>query len=295
MLSICIAGCQAKPKPFPSVDIVYERSDENQPAIGFINADGTDAEMWSTPSELLQPFWLQDRIYGLDWRSATTGRFMGQLFSWDDGSNLKVCPGTEWELLTHVGASAITTTVVVNDRYAAIVQADPLRCKFLKTLVSVPDTTRRLLGGELSPDGKKLAYSLVSNMNMSEAEYDYAVMILDLDTGTVVRLDQGINPTWSPDGKQLAYVKPDGLALTSLVGDRRRKLVDAIWGDTYTTFAELGPVPRWSPDGKSLVYHRCVRPQCGLTSSYDIYKLDLASGQQTLLTTGGMFPFWRMP
>lgn len=60
--------------------------------------------------------------------------------------------------------------------------------------------------GKISPDGKKLA--------ISEGVPQNDITVLDLNTGTKTRLTFGgathLMPAWSPDGKNVVYVKQTG-------------------------------------------------------------------------------------
>ena len=55
----------------------------------------------------------------------------------------------------------------------------------------------------------------------------------------------------------------------------------------------------WSPDGREIVYHHCVDDQgCGVVGdpknlyTMGIYRLNLDTGEERLVTTGGVLPYW---
>jgi dipeptidyl aminopeptidase/acylaminoacyl peptidase len=89
-----------------------------------------------------------------------------------------------------------------------------------------------------------------------------------------------LNPTWSPDGRYLAYeVKPKTSAAYEIdVYDMIMREVKHITTGTPQDKANYSPV--WSPDGKSIVY---TQEQAKGTDS-NIFIADAATGQSTLLT-----------
>src|SRR5262249_31328818 len=60
-------------------------------------------------------------------------------------------------------------------------------------------------------------------------------------------------PTWSPDGRQIAFVKrgrPTGIYLTSPLGGPEQRIAD---------FDPADGSPAWSPDGRDLVVAKAYR------------------------------------
>jgi Tol biopolymer transport system component len=111
-----------------------------------------------------------------------------------------------------------------------------------------PVRSRLIQQPELSPDGKHLAFSALTRL-----------YLLDLPEGKPRPLSAGdareFQPSWSPDGKWLAYVSwsPDGGHLWKRPADgqgepRRLTRVAAFYRD-----------PCWTPDGSRLVALRAPR------------------------------------
>ena len=107
---------------------------------------------------------------------------------------------------------------------------------------------------------------------------------------SVTRIEK---PSFSPDGKWIAYTSNDGIYLIRPNGSENQRIIE----HTIVNFFEWPPTVSWSPDGKWIVYHRCL-----LLNNYDcrnnvedsnIYKYDLETGRETLLVEGGLNPYWR--
>jgi serine/threonine protein kinase/Tol biopolymer transport system component len=95
---------------------------------------------------------------------------------------------------------------------------------------------------ELSPDGKSLAATRLDPKTLLKS-----LWVTDLVRGASSRLTQEAEdvefPSWSPDGKQIAYDSERRIYRKDAAGSGQRELLvpDAI-------------MPHWSPDGKDLVY-----------------------------------------
>ena len=96
-----------------------------------------------------------------------------------------------------------------------------------------------------SPDGRRIAYYV-------EASHG-AIWVADLASAAQVKLfDSGLTRTlldWSPDGKEIAFVRGAGNELGIDALEVKSGTVRRVLG------SELGPgEPRWAPDGKKLLF-----------------------------------------
>jgi len=72
---------------------------------------------------------------------------------------------------------------------------------------------------------------------------------INVDGSDLQRITNGIDPVWSPDGEQIAFVRwedPRGVWVVNADGSNAHRVFD--WSETR--------YPSWSPDGQSIVFSR---------------------------------------
>jgi len=108
-------------------------------------------------------------------------------------------------------------------------------------------------GGQLSPDGKRVAYTISDVDAEKEKEYS-AIWLMNLASGETHQFTGGTavdaQPRWSPDGKQIAFLstrseKPQ-IYLIPVDGGEARAVTSLKQG--------VGGAPAWSPDGKQIAF-----------------------------------------
>ncbi|HXB20423.1 MAG TPA: S9 family peptidase [Candidatus Solibacter sp.] len=111
---------------------------------------------------------------------------------------------------------------------------------------------------QLSPDGARLAYTIVSN---GETGRPYSQLwLMNVADGKSFRLggenDRGGNPTWSPDSKWIAYSgrsgAKGGLWVARADGSNARFLHEL--EGTNSPLPSTGKSVAWSPDSKQLAF-----------------------------------------
>jgi Tol biopolymer transport system component len=117
---------------------------------------------------------------------------------------------------------------------------------------------------DVSPDGKQLAYQSVRNLSQGDKLFDCA--ILTKPTGARAQPSQlaapGFLPTWSPDGKQLAFMRGTGptynLWTVRATGGVEKQLTTDGLPSVEFTLLPYNRVQessfRWSPDSRQIVY-----------------------------------------
>jgi Tol biopolymer transport system component len=111
----------------------------------------------------------------------------------------------------------------------------------------------------LSPDGERIAYAWIE-----PGQRRWGVYVKGLGRGARASplTDHGMCPAWSPDGRQIAFVRPlaAGVAIYTVpsFGGHERRLIDIagavrLQDDTFITSLS------WSPDGEWLAL--CERPR----------------------------------
>lgn len=113
---------------------------------------------------------------------------------------------------------------------------------------------------QISPDGSKAIMVVTRKAVKNETDYYYTrhLYLLDLTTKSEpVQLTFGDKndgqPQWSPDGKQILFVRTDGersqLWLLPLSGGEAHVITKSEYGAGN---------PRWSPDGKNILYSSSI-------------------------------------
>lgn len=140
-----------------------------------------------------------------------------------------------------------------------------------------------------SPDGRRLAFTRNEDTGESTLFTHDDVFVMGSDGGDVRQLTPDKDgrslsqPTWSPDGRQLAYV--DGESVQSAVPSRYGDLF--VIGDDGSEVRRLtrGPVsdPDWSPDGREIVFVRGENLPTPAAND-DVWVIDLDTGAERQLT-----------
>jgi Tol biopolymer transport system component len=166
-----------------------------------------------------------------------------------------------------------------------------------------PGDLRGNMDPSVSPDGR---YVIVTNM--SSIDNETFLLRIDLHTGAVLNLTNatsGALPVadatgaWSPDGKTVAFVSGQANSEEITTMDMSGYHVQTITHD-----GDFNTAPQWSPNGQYLVYSS-YRGTAGLPAvqqsqlaaagnvpkaGWALVKLNVATGVQTVLTTGASGP-----
>jgi Tol biopolymer transport system component len=156
----------------------------------------------------------------------------------------------------------------------------------------------------LSPNGQYVVFT-----NTSSLTGESFLLSLNLLTGAVLNLTNGTagamqvddaQPAWSPDSSKIAFTTTEG-------GNTDVYVMNASDGTEVTAVTDdnaYDMAPTWSPDGKAIVYSRyngLLDPSPAEVDSlvnlprtgWSLVQVDVATGQQAVLTTPAESPEWR--
>jgi TolB protein len=147
-----------------------------------------------------------------------------------------------------------------------------------------------------SPDGTKIAFNRFTCMNPDCTQQGYrAVYTVNVDGTGLTRLTDPVGvgndgrPTWSPDGKRIAFVRStdstgSDVYVMNANGSNLVRLTDGHYAVA---------TPAWSPDGSRIAYGRA--PYSTGNPDLDIYIMN-ADGSNVRQVTSGpsadFFPSW---
>ncbi|MDP4198111.1 MAG: hypothetical protein Q8922_01625 [Bacteroidota bacterium] len=112
------------------------------------------------------------------------------------------------------------------------------------------------------------------------------VRVMNSDGSSPILIDTGVIPTWSPDGKTLAYSSSSSsvggdIMLTSDLGATKINLTNDALNNAFAS---------WSPDGKKIVYTQNFTSTIDVTPS--IVSINIATHSKKTLAASGYFPIW---
>jgi Tol biopolymer transport system component len=89
------------------------------------------------------------------------------------------------------------------------------------------------------------------------------------------------HPSWSPDGRQLAFDNGRRIGIVDANGKHVKFLTKSKQWDTD---------PAWSPDGRTIAFTRSPTED---SAKHDIWVMTAAGADQRLLLKNGREPAWR--
>ena len=286
-------GCKSNwEKTIPDGEIVYMSSYQE---LGFVQANGENNQTLSLDEYFEKPIWSNSGkfLYGLSGGSSSYGGYPAY---WDiENSHFKVCDHDMpyFDQIQGTGKLENPYEVVIQDTWEILVM-DLAKCKLTQILLDYSDHPGEysLAGFSYSTVTNDLVYGLVVN---PYTDREYKIVRIDITSGDQTQLAEGINPAWSPDGTQIAYIGLDGLYVMGSNNAEQRRLVNQQFFDAWTSGSpwRITPTPRWSPDGEWIVYHRCDASKDCLVKDAKLYKIRLSDSSEEMNIAGGEYPSWR--
>jgi hypothetical protein len=294
IILVCMSACQPVfPHNLPDREIIYQ---ESYYGIGFVNADGQGNQVLELKQQFAKPVWSSDGryLYGLSNGKGLSG---GYPAVWDlHKQRFKVC---DWNHPHFVQIQGLDDpedpyAVIVNHRNAIILFDIPT-CKEKQFWVNYEHQVIHAVNGfSYSRARQELVYGLVVG---SYRDRQYRLMLKNLTTGEETQLAEGINPIWSPDSNQIAFVGLDGLYVISLTDHAAEtiQLTDEPLFDpwVFSSPAFLPTWPTWSPDGLWLAYHPRVSEENSERDKFFIYTINIHERRPEAILEGGYYPSWR--
>jgi Tol biopolymer transport system component len=147
-----------------------------------------------------------------------------------------------------------------------------------------------------SPGGQQIAFT--RNEDVGEytpfSEDDVFVMDADGDDQHQVTPERdgrhAGQPTWSPDGRQIAYIQGANVPTGQPSRPGSLFVMDADGGNVRRlTRGDADVDPAWSPDGKEIAYGHCFGIESPTFCTLDLFVMDVATGASRQLTRTPFF------
>jgi hypothetical protein len=289
ILSFYLTGCSLTwwAQSIPAVDIVYQAG-KDEPQLGFVNADGSNNSFINLIKDVGVPIWSLDghALFGLE------NIYQDYAFEWTPGERPKRCK--DWfglHTIQHLNdENSVYKALVVSSQKIFI--GDLRRCKVEEILVDTRDIGELFVyGASYSHTVKTLIYGL--GKYAKDRPTEYKIIKLDIPSKMKTIITNGVNPTWSHDGRWIAYVGEDGIYIIRPDGSGSRNVVNHTFVDPRTKdYGVVTPIPRWSPDDQWIIFHQCEKYDC-IDYENSIYKVEVETGKIEKIIDGGAFPDWR--
>ena len=194
-------------------------------------------------------------------------------------STIKSCPDAPlfWDFSIHtVDESSVQ---VIGDTFDGLILFDIKSCQTLK-VIQEKEQLRSLSGLSWNAGKELLAYSRSNNDSVSE------IIAIDLDRTSCEVIGQGVNPSWSPDGMQIAFA-----------ADNRTIIVKNFENSEITTFNLQEGVRlnqdkfSWSSDGSRIAFS-AEKTESDGSISYQLFTLNLMTLMVEDLGIVGRSPVW---
>lgn len=291
VLALVLSGCDfTAHQSFPQAEIVYQTNLYPPHGIGFIDADGFNSVILDVTRDFRKPVWSSDgkTMYGL---ANGKSPFIGYPAYWENGG-FKECRnwGDMW-YIQRVGDG--NGKEVLTSNAHAILRVDLSKCEEIQVIVDYSNHKDVMVNGITGISYAEATQELLYGLETRDPGHFtavYSVMKMNITNQQALEIARGLNPTWSPDFSQIAYVQWDGIHIMEADGSQDRQVVAHKFGNPDEIPSDSIPTPQWSPDGQWVVYHLCQSEDA--CTEQTIYRLNVASGKVDEIVAGA-YPSWR--
>lgn len=301
-LSACSLGNDLWPTSLPKSDILFQSTMGWRPfTLNFIQADGSNLQKMILDENFALPTFSKDYtfLYGL---SSPDGYPLSEFGGYPAYWNLKTgqfkrC-SENLPLFTNILSDPVedNPNLVFLNNYTELILFNIDTCQEIQKIVDYSNNPGQvhIAGISYSSSRRELIYGLITEKLGSYDTRVYSLIKHKMENGEEVGLGKGINPAWSPDEKQLAYVNEEGIFIMQADGSQTRQILKTKF---YPPFGPDNPVegaprPKWSPDAKWLVFDQCETKLCDVKET-PIYKIRVEDGTLQKIFTGGKYPIWQ--
>jgi len=241
LLVVWLVGCGSVwHGSIPDGEIVYQGEGIYNSAghmLGFVRANGDNNQTIKPDRQFDKAVWSADGnfLYGL---SDSSGSYWGYPAYWDHKNDLfGVCRRNfgEFQQIQGSGNPTNPYEVIVQDA-RTIVTIDLTNCEQTSTLVDYSANYQISLAG-FSYYSSKQELAIGEVEYLYDQERKYRLVYLNVKTGMREFLAEGISPSISPDGSQIAYIGLDGLYVLDIsqVEAISRQIVDIPFFDPVSS------------------------------------------------------------
>jgi imidazolonepropionase-like amidohydrolase/Tol biopolymer transport system component len=266
-----VEGAGGAVRPAPSPDgryMAFIRRDRIRSGLWIKDLNsGEERRIVETVDQDMQETWGITGMYpNMDWMPDSSA-----IVYWADGGIHRV----------DIGSGEVTDIPFVVDDTRDVI--DPPRPQ----VDVAPDTfsTQMPRFATASPDGSRIVFESLGVLWVRDAAGGEARRLTRADPGE----RREITPTWSPDGRTIAFVAWDDEELGSI------RTVSARGGRERTVIGEPGHYsnPRFSPDGETIVFEKgsggyLTAPEWSETTG--IFRVDADGGDMMEVTGSGSLP-----
>ena len=152
----------------------------------------------------------------------------------------------------------------------------------------------RIVGNEavgfyaFSPDASRVAYSVIKGAEPATQQPNYDLRVIDLDDGSRrvvgenLRLSYGIEWSWSPDGRRLAYIPSGQMARRAAAAGSSERIVMVSVEDGSEVALGKAETPTFDPgDGEHPPYWSADGERIYALAEGELWRADLKSGEVT--------------